>query len=273
MCKTEVVASLLKTLNLKAMKTTNQKSGKIKRTILFLFVLFMFPFLRTVAQSSGEIHGRVLDSSTGESIPGAHVIIKAGTSVVAGTVSDVDGYFKMKPVPVGTHIVNISCVGFGEKEILSVQVDADKITFLREISMTYGTDLPTFTITWKGDLVDPENPSKKTMDMIVMKKIPGSSNFSDMLSAISSDIYSSEDRSEIHFRGLRANDAIYIVDGVKMINPSAMIPTRGIGNMTVYSGGVPAKYGDFTGGVIIVESDSYFNWLNREKSKQMAKSQ
>jgi len=55
-----------------------------------------------------------------------------------------------------------------------------------------------------------------------------------------------------------------------MVNSSAMIPTRGIGNMTVYSGGVPAKYGDFTGGVIIVESEGYFSWMNKKRARELS---
>jgi len=34
-----------------------------------------------------------------------------------------------------------------------------------------------------------------------------------------------------------------------------------IGNMTVYTGGVPAKYGDFTGGVVVIESKSYSDYV------------
>jgi hypothetical protein len=264
----------MKTLIHYAMKTTSTQNHR--KSALRTMITLLITALATIsiyAQSSGEIHGRITDAATGESIPGAHIIIRAGNTITSVTSSDLEGYFRLKPVTVGTHIVTVTCVGYGEKEIVNVMVDADKITNLRSITLSFGTDLPPVNIYWKKDLVDAEDPSKQTMDMIVVKKIPGSSNFSNILTAMTTDIYASEDQKEIHFRGSRANDAIYIVDGVKLINPGSMIPTRGIGNMTVYSGGVPAKYGDFTGGVIIVESEGYFSWLNKEKSKQMMKSQ
>jgi len=37
------------------------------------------------------------------------------------------------------------------------------------------------------------------------------------------------------------------------------IPGTSIGGVSVYAGGVPAKYGDTTGGVIIMETKSYFD--------------
>ncbi len=252
------------------MKTHNQsKKNRFRTHCTSIVLISMLINISLYAQSSGEIHGRVLDATTGESIPMANIVIKLGDKIVFGTSSDLDGYFRLKPVSVGTHIVTVSCVGYGVQEIMDVLVDADKITNLRDINLLYGETLKPFIVYWKKDLVDADDPSKKTMDMIVMRKIPGATNFIGLLSTISSDIYTSEDQRDVHFRGSRANDAVYVVDGIVMINPGAMIPTRGIGNMTVYSGGVPARYGDFTGGVIIVESEGYFSWLNKQKSKQL----
>jgi hypothetical protein len=260
---------------MKAMKTqitfTKDKTWKLKQIIFFMTFSMISVLLN--AQSMGEIHGRVLEMGTGGSIPGTNVVIKINNTIVAGTTTDAQGYFRLKPVPVGTHIVTVSFVGYGTKELINVVVDADKITNLKDIELIFGENIPVVTIICKKDLVDADDPSKKTMDMKIVEKIPGSSNMIGLLSAISSDIYVSEDQKEIHFRGSRANDAIYIVDGVKTMNVGSMIPTRGIGNMTIYSGGVPAKYGDFTGGVVIIESEGYFSWLSKEKSKELMKQQ
>jgi len=267
-----VSASLLKPLKQKLMKTTTKKRTDNTPKMMMLAMISLFILnISVYAQSFGEIHGRILDAGTNESIPSATIIIKEGNTIIMGTASDLQGYFRLKPVPVGTHIVTVSCVGYSSQELVNVRIDADKITNLKDIALNFGTDLKPVPIYWKKDLVDVDEPSRESMDMIVVKKIPGSTNFSDILTTLSSNIYASEDRKEIHFRGSRANDAIYIVDGVKLINPSAMIPTRGIGNMTVYSGGIPARYGDFTGGVVIIETESYFSWMNKERSKELMK--
>ena len=253
------------------MKPTTHKTKNRMQKLRITFTIILFiPCILLSAQNFGEIHGQVMDAETGDPVPFANVYIKAGDHIVRGTTSDFDGYFRLNPVPVGTHTVSVSFTGYGTMDFVNVQVDADKITFVRNINLDKGYNLPPAIVICTKDILDIDDPSKKTMDMMVVKKMANSSNFSGILTAMSSDIYASEDQKQIHFRGSRANDAIYIVDGVKMVNSSAMIPTRGIGNMTVYSGGVPAKYGDFTGGVIIVESEGYFSWMNKKRARELS---
>lgn len=50
---------------------------------------------------------------------------------------------------------------------------------------------------------------------------------------------------------------------MKSITGEIGIPGLAIGAMKVYTGGVPAKYGDVNGGVIVVETKSYFD-LSKE---------
>jgi hypothetical protein len=259
-------------MTMKTKRTTNNFQRFMKPSTAFSILLLLCS-MNLLAQSYGEIHGRILDASTGESIPGANVFILINELPSHGTSSDAYGYFRLKPVPLGIHNVTVSFVGYGDQNIFNVQVDADKISLLADIHLIFGENLPPVIIISEKLIVDPHDPSKETMDMIVVKKLPNTSNFTGILAAMTSNIYVTEDMKNIHFRGARANDAVYIVDGVKVSGPGVMIPTRGIGSMTVYSGGVPAKYGDFTGGVIIVESESYFSWYSKEKSRQLMNSQ
>ena len=43
------------------------------------------------------------------------------------------------------------------------------------------------------------------------------------------------------------------------------IPGIAVGSVKVYTGGIPAAYGDVTGGVIVVETKSYFDYAQRFK--------
>jgi Ca-activated chloride channel family protein len=67
-----------------------------------------------------------------------------------------------------------------------------------------------------------------------------------------------ESFNEIHIRGSRNGTEAYYLDGIRISNPDA-IPKSYIGNVSVYTNGIPANYGDLTGGVIAVES------VNRNK--------
>jgi outer membrane receptor protein involved in Fe transport len=43
---------------------------------------------------------------------------------------------------------------------------------------------------------------------------------------------------------------------------AARIPSSAIGSISVYTGGLPAKYGDTTGGVVVIETKSYMDLYN-----------
>ncbi len=67
-----------------------------------------------LGQSSGTIHGKVTDSSTGSALPGATVYLK-GTSLGAST--DLDGNFSVSNIPPGSYTVRVSYVGYEAKNI------------------------------------------------------------------------------------------------------------------------------------------------------------
>ena len=59
----------------------------------------------------------------------------------------------------------------------------------------------------------------------------------------------SENGSVGSIRGSRSEDVVYYVDGVK-VRGSSSVPKSAIEQVSVITGGVPAQYGDATGGII-----------------------
>jgi hypothetical protein len=80
---------------------------------------------------------------------------------------------------------------------------------------------------------------------------------------MSSEIKMADD-GELIFRGARKGDMIYVVDGVKL-NEVYNVPSCSIKRMMVYTGGLPAKYGDTLGGAIVVETLGYFDLLRQNQ--------
>jgi Ca-activated chloride channel family protein len=64
-----------------------------------------------------------------------------------------------------------------------------------------------------------------------------------------------DELGRMSFRGARSNANAYFVDGVK-VRGAENLPKAFVDNVTVYSNGIPANYGDVTGGVISVKSKS-----------------
>ena len=73
----------------------------------------------------------------------------------------------------------------------------------------------------------------------------------------------------VNVRGSRSDATEYYVDGIK-VRGSMGVPTSGIEQITVITGGVPAQYGDATGGIISITtkgpSSKTFGGLEFESS-------
>jgi hypothetical protein len=238
---------------------------KISATVLIL----CFGVFFSLAQS-GEIKGRVFDELEKLPVPGAHVYVEiAGEK--QGNVTGVDGRFTIKPLSPGTYNVHATFTGFQTALIAEVVVKPDKITFLKDIYLKEGIDMDDIIILYIPDLMDIEEPSKMSVLAAQIDKMPDKNNMPMLLRSLSTEVQVSDDGKEIHFRGARANTSAFYIDGVKQVNLDNTLPSSAIGSVTVYAGGIPAKYGDLTGGVVVIESKSYFDYLNQWKALQSRK--
>ncbi|MBU0488572.1 MAG: TonB-dependent receptor [Bacteroidetes bacterium] len=237
----------------------------LRRTFALLVGLVLIP--QAFAQTTGEIKGRIIVEITGEPVPFANVYVEEGDKLI-GTTSDLDGYYTLKPLQPGTYNLNFSTVEYQKKVITGVAVNPGKITMIGETELSGNTLGGYEVIEWTIPLIDAEEPSKKTMLAADLEDLPSRASISDILRCTSSDVYVNEN-NEIFFRGTRSDASCYYVDGIRMPGNNMGIPGSAIGSMTVYSGGVPANYGDFTGGVVVIETKSYFSWLNEKRRREM----
>ena len=83
-----------------------------------------------IKDNDGALFGRITDSETEEPIPFANIIVSQGGRVVNGASSDLDGKFKIIPVPAGNYDVRVSFVGYSTTLIKGVNVNIDKIRIL-----------------------------------------------------------------------------------------------------------------------------------------------
>ncbi len=59
----------------------------------------------------------------------------------------------------------------------------------------------------------------------------------------------------LSFRGSRPNATAYYVDGMKLVGPPTL-PLNAIQSIFVVTGGIPAEFGDFTGGVVSITTQN-----------------
>lgn len=224
------------------------------------------------AQNSGEIRGKVFDSGSKEALVGSYVYVDINGKKVV-TTTDASGQYILKPLNPGTYNVYFAFVGYDSVIISSVIVNPDKITFMDDTYLDWGITLGDGPVIkdYKYKLIDPENPSARDLSGDIITGTSDGRSLAGAIRTFFTDIYVSDDGNELYFRGSRNGDAVYYVDGVKLFDNELHVPGNSIGSITVYTGGVPAKYGDFTGGVVVVETQSYFSWLNEKKAKENSK--
>ncbi|MFZ4401348.1 MAG: carboxypeptidase-like regulatory domain-containing protein [Bacteroidales bacterium] len=205
----------------------------------------------------GSIRGKVIDSITNETLPGANAYIEIG-KVLIGASTDAYGYFHIKGLNPGVYNVNISYIGYNKKIITTVRVNYNEMTSLEDIYLTTKNDLNPIEIVEYTDKLIGAKPLEVIRSKDI-KNIPNSKNLTYLLNAITPGVLVSDDGREVYFRGARNGGVVYYVDGVKQRDGEYKIPSTAVASIMVYMGDVPAKYGDFDGGVVVVETKSYFD--------------
>ncbi|MBP7464150.1 MAG: carboxypeptidase-like regulatory domain-containing protein [Bacteroidales bacterium] len=212
------------------------------------------------AQSSA-IHGKVFDEN-GNPLYAVNVSVNVGGSIV-GSTTDFDGVFKLKPLNAGTYTVDISYVGYRSVQKTDVKVYNNQITFMSDVRLTVNAEIidPGIVITAEREpMIKKDNPSVIPVPSATIIKMPGAKNPVMVARNISSDIQVVENKMVV--RGSRPGSSSVYIDGIKVRDEMTSLPTMAIGSMELYTGGIPAKYGDVTGGVIMMTSKSYFDLYN-----------
>jgi len=222
-----------------------------------------------MAQSYGEIRG-ILKNDLKETVPFATVKIMQGNQLVGGTQSDVNGNCLFKPLIPGSYDVLVYEAGHQTKQISAVKVTPSEPTYLN-IKLTSNT-FSTIVVIGKIEKEDYTksgcNTNMFSMASIDATELLQNASFDHVsivsaVESMASDLIIDQNGG-MHFRGGRSDDNVFYMDGVKVLSMDSA-PGLGIENITVFSGGVPAMYGDVTGGVVIVTTKSYFSGI-REKN-------
>lgn len=225
---------------------------------LVLAAMLTFPFLGSTQAAFGELIGTIVSPDDRLPLIGAKVQT-ISNGVYYKDITDLDGRFRISAIPAGKYLFMVIYSGDTLKNIhASISMDGierlDTIEFQPQVKELDGIGV----IYSKNDMhlrygVLPEI----TMSAEDISRSPNRFDQKSMIAAMTSDVRVADD-GQLMFRGARKGDMIYMMDGVKMTDVSN-VPSASIGGMMVYTGGIPAKYGDTTGGVVVMETKSYFD--------------
>ncbi|PHR36882.1 MAG: hypothetical protein COA38_00690 [Fluviicola sp.] len=220
-------------------------------------------------QALGEVVGEVTEGETAIPMVDARVYIEDGTRIYQAK-TDLDGRFRISAVPAGEYMVNIRYDIDTMKNIpVTVPMNGlgniGVIAFNASYLELEGATATAYTNEMK--LIDGNLPVV-TMTAKEISVSPVKFNLKGLITSMSSSVRQTADGSLV-FRGARKGDMIYMIDGVKVTGDAGQIPSVSIGYMQVYTGGLPAKYGDTLGGVVVIESKSYFDLYRAWEAQQI----
>jgi outer membrane receptor protein involved in Fe transport len=222
------------------------------RAAVMLALLIALPMLALADQ--GNLTGKVIDASTRDPLSFANIVV-LGTNY--GAMSMDDGSFFIKNIPEGTYSIRASYMGYEAVQHDSIVVRGYATTpvdfrLLKTVLKTTEEVL----ITARRPMVEVDVPTTvRTVSEEELKTMPVS-NIEDVVS-LQAGVIKSDD--EIHIRGGRADETLYIIDGVKMkdlisgksslLNVSA----KSVAEMDVITGGYSAEYGQALSGIVNVK--------------------
>jgi hypothetical protein len=226
-------------------------------------------------QNTGSIMGTTYELESKNTIPGVIITVENSLGATAyGIHSDIDGRYRINGVEPGTYNVRFRFLGRNDLLKTQVQVTPDKITFVDALMDEETKMGKTLVIEeQKIPLIDKNGGTLITLTSKEMTHLPSAhgGNIKNIVAGMISDVKTGDRGEELYFRGSRAGSVVYYIDGVKVRENVPNIPSSGIASISVYTGGMPATYGDSTGGVVVINTKSfiqeYYGKLNNKVEK------
>ena len=221
----------------------------------------------SVFSQTGTLSGRILNNETKTPIQFARVYVLCNNKTIE-TQTDSLGKYKLKNIISGKYTLKVSSEGFVNYELRNVPVDSNKIRFLDDIFLNLKIIFENSNVIDKRFVGDTYIETFHNRDFITddFEKIPERMNVQQLINTLTPGVYI-DDKNNISYKGSRDNDIIFYIDGIKSRNMK--IPSIAIANLTIYTGGVPARYGDFNGLVVVIETKSYFDNLETNSYEEI----
>ena len=245
-----------------------------KMNWVFLVILFCGFFsifsnsLQGENPTTGRISGVLVDAETGDPLIGANVYLE-NTMIGAGT--DLDGSYVILDIPEGTYTLIVSMLSYSETKVTDVEVKANETT---QINLSIKPESLT------GETVTVEARVVENTEALLLKKRQLSNSVSDAISAESISQSGSGNAAEamtqvtgasvvdgkyVYIRGLGERYSSTMLNGAEL--PSAdpekkavqmdLFPSNLLDNIVTLKTFTPDKPGNFSGGMVDVNTKSY----------------
>ncbi len=217
----------------------------LKKTLLFqLLLCSIFSFSQT-----GTIRGFVYDKNTTEPSMFTNVVLE-NTSI--GAVTNVDGFFTISKVPIGSYNMIISYIGYDTLKV-AVTVSSNKINTGKYYLTTSTSQLKEVEISAEREEMKTEIRTAVTkITPKQIRKIPtigGDPDIAQYLQVLPGVVFTGDQGGQLYIRGGAPIHNKVLLDGMIVYNPFhsigffSVFDTDILRTVDVYSGGFNAEFG------------------------------
>lgn len=245
--------------------------------LVTLCVVLMCWAAGAMAQNTGKIAGTVRDKTTGEPLVGANVAVK-GTSLGAST--DIEGHFFILRVPPGVHDLAISSVGYQGITFKGLRVQVDLTAEVQVKLEQTAIEVDGVTVMAEQKMVQKDVTStRRTVSQNTIRETPGLDATTDIFKLQGGTVLSAspptlrlsdgtqlqvrdESLQDVHIRGGRGGEILYMVDGMPVTHPiyggrSVMdLNLVDVETVELLTGAFNAEYGQAQSGVVNIITKS-----------------
>jgi hypothetical protein len=224
----------------------------------------------TYGQGTGTIKGTLTDEK-GANMPFVTVALVEDSTIIEGITTDDNGDFTFKELTPGFYELRFSFLGYRDKSVRGVEVSNNQIAYVYKKMNLVSTELgpvEVFSEKWEKPII---NSTYSTVTNITIDQIENiaapKNDVIAVLTAVTPGVFATADGKDIYIRGSRRGTTAYYIDGNKILG-SPEVPGLGISGMEILTGGVPAEYGDCTGGLVIITTKDYKTEMRRKRMKE-----
>ena len=206
------------------------------------------------AQSNfGKLQGNITDAKTKVPIAYATIQLEKDGIRKGGTFTDDNGKYVINALDPGTYTITVKYIDYQDKQVTEVEISSNSTKFMNiEMSQTSvedggGQELGPIVVRAGKPMIEKDKNSK-TLSAGDIAKLPTR----DLGAIAATTSGANQDgNGGISFLGSRTDGTAYFVDGVRVVGSSS-VPQSAQGQIDIIQSGIPAQYGDFTGGAISV---------------------
>lgn len=228
-----------------------------------LLVLLFIPMVALAQNKTITVRGFVTDSTSGEKLPGANMLLKSvkGNAYSQGTVSDPNGYYIFTDITPGDYDFTVTYIGY-KKLHQTLRFNGKNFYITHSIKLApTKSSLGEVVVTGVSHGATTMEAGRQNISSVDISKVPTPSVSGDLasyLQAMPSVVTVGDRGGQLYIRGGTPDQNLILMDKIQVYRPFHMVgfysafPQDLVSTAKVYAGGFPAQYSGRMSSVIDV---------------------